>query len=65
MVRIAAVILAVLALMGTHTIATAQKSSSSGCYNAATCETDCSKSAVGKNCHKACAHRQATQPACK
>jgi hypothetical protein len=65
MVRIAAVILAVLALIGAPTIATAQKSSSAGCYNAASCMSDCARSGTGKNCTKSCSNKQATRPACK
>jgi hypothetical protein len=66
MLRISVAIVAVLALMGPPTNAAAQsQKTSAGCYNAATCEAECSRSAVGKNCHKACEHAQATKPAYK
>jgi hypothetical protein len=66
MLRISAVIIAVLALMGAPTIAAAQsQKTSGGCYNAATCEVECSLGREsGKTAIKlANTHRQLSQPA--
>jgi hypothetical protein len=68
MLRISAVIVAVLALMGAPTIAAAQSqkaAGTTGCYNSATCEVECRRSAVGKDCAKVCQRAAATKPACK
>jgi hypothetical protein len=67
MLRISAVIIAVLALMGAPTIAAPQSQKTFGtCYNSATCEVECAKSSpIGKNCAKTCQRIAATKPACK
>jgi len=65
MLRISAVI-AVLTLTGTvGTFAQAQTKSAQQCYNAQTCETNCRRNAVGKNCAKTCAHKASTLAPCK
>ena len=65
MLRISAVI-AVLTLTGTvGSFAQAQTKSQQQCYNSQTCETNCGRNAVGKNCAKTCAHKAATLPSCK
>jgi hypothetical protein len=67
MLRVSAIIIAVVALIGAPTVAAAQsqKTSGTGCYNAATCDVECRRSNIGKNCEKACANARATKPACK
>jgi hypothetical protein len=70
MFRNFALIIAALSIAGTgafgvSTASAQTKSTQKGCYNAQTCDTECRRSAVGKNCTKVCARQAATLPACK
>jgi hypothetical protein len=61
--------IAALTLIGTiiptGAFAQAQTKSAQQCYNAQTCETNCRRNGVGKDCAKACAHQASTRPACR
>jgi hypothetical protein len=67
MLRNSTVLIAVLTLIviGASPAKAQTKSAQKQCYNAQTCETECRRTAVGKNCAKTCSHKAAMLPACK